>query len=274
MRPADVAVRIAVRHRSPHDELHWVPRAGGRASSRSASRTAAVDRGLGCRDWAEVDPAPVRTSKGVRHHFTGALYYWQRTRSHVWCESQAERWEVLWLDYGGQVERLWSQPFAVAFGHASPLSGHWHVPDFLARFTDGSYGLFDVRPADRIDDRADAQFAETARVCGRLGWHYRVLAGHDRLATQNLDCVSASRHDRCRPPAGAERLILDAAVGGRPRGWLCRAASPDCPPLACAWVDNLAWRRLLRVDLAGVFSSGTVYTTADPARDGREAAHA
>jgi hypothetical protein len=42
---------------------------------------------------------------------------------------------VLWLDYGGQVERLWAQPMAIAFGHESRLSGHWHVPDLLAQFT-------------------------------------------------------------------------------------------------------------------------------------------
>lgn len=60
------------------------------------------------------------------------------------------------------------------------------------------------------------------------------------------------------------------AVDGRTRGELCRIVSPDCPPPACAWVDNLAWRRLLDVGLAAVFSSETVYTTADsPCEEGR-----
>ncbi|WES63684.1 hypothetical protein P0L94_14585 [Microbacter sp. GSS18] len=104
----------------------------------------------------------MRASKGVRRKSTPAMYYWQRTASHVWCESQEERWAVLWLDYGGQVERLWAQPMAIGFGHGSRLWQHWHIPDLLAQFADGSYGLFDVRPAERIDDLAQAQFNATA----------------------------------------------------------------------------------------------------------------
>jgi len=50
------------------------------------------------------------------------MYYWQRTGSRVWCESQVERWEVLWLDYSGQVERLWSQPLALTFGRGDACS--------------------------------------------------------------------------------------------------------------------------------------------------------
>lgn len=196
------------------------------------------------------------------------MYFWQRTRSHVWCESQEERWEVLWLDYGAQVERLWAQPMAIAFGHGTRLAGHWHVPDLLAQFIDGSYGLFDVRPAERVNDDARMQFDETARVCEELGWSYRVLTGHDKLATQNLDCLSASRHERCEPNADVEALILAAARGGQTRRELCELASPECPPMAAAWVDNLAWRRLLRLDLAAIFDSDAVFTTSEHFREG------
>ncbi|WP_164515395.1 TnsA-like heteromeric transposase endonuclease subunit [Microbacterium sp. 10M-3C3] len=274
MQPVDVVRQIAARRRSPHTEVHWIPRTRGRiADGRSGRQEYAIaGRILGEWDWAAIDPMQVRTSKGVRHYFTGAMYFWQGTRSHVWCESQAERWEVLWLDYGGQVERLWAQPMAIVFGHRSPLAGRGHVPDFLAQFTDGSYGLFDVRPAERVDARARVQFDETAEVCNTLGWHYQVLTGHDPLATQNLDCLSASRHDRCRPAPAVERVILDAARGGRTRGELCRIASPACPPVACAWVDNLAWRRLLHVDLGATFNSDTVYSTVERVLGQEEAA--
>ena len=189
------------------------------------------------------------------------MYYWQRTKSLVWCESQEERWEILWLDYGGQVERLWSQPFAISFGHGSRLSGRPHFPDLLGQYTDGTFGLLDVRPEPLIDDRAVIQFRETASVCDLLGWRYQVLSGHDARATGNLECLSASRHDRCRPSREMESAILEVAAGGQTRRYICGQVSPDCPPLACAWVDNMAWRRLLRVDLGGVFSSDTVYTS-------------
>ncbi|RUQ06272.1 TnsA-like heteromeric transposase endonuclease subunit [Microbacterium sp. HSID17254] len=271
MRPVDEAKPITPRRRTSSTELHWIPRTDNGRTTAGLQEWAVVDRELGHRDWAGIDPMRVRKSKGVRHRFTPAMYYWQRTGSHVWCESQLERWEVLWLDYSGQVERLWSQPLAVAFGHGTRLSGDSHIPDLLALFTDGSFGLFDVRPAARIDEHARVQFDETATICGALGWRYKVLTGHDNRATANLDCLSASRHDRCRPAPATESRILELAAGGRPRGELCRIIAPDCPPLACAWVDNMAWRRLLNLDLAAVFSSETVYTTAD-SLPGRKAA--
>lgn len=271
MRPVDGAKDLTPRRRTSSSELHWIPRTNARGAAAGQHEWAAVGRDLGEGDWAAIDPLRIRKSKGVRHRFTPAMYFWQRTRSHVWCESQQERWEVLWLDYGGQVDRLWAQPLAIAFGHGSQLSGFSHVPDFLAQFTDGSLGLFDVRPAERVDDDARVQFKETEKICEALGWRYRVLTGYDHLATANLDCLSASRHDRCLPAPTMEALILETAQGGRPRGELCRIVSPECPPLACAWIDNMAWRRLLHVDLAVVFGSETVYTTSDSALEGRAA---
>ena len=263
MRPVDIAKEIATRRRSAYTELHWVPRlpeqTPGGPSVRQHCSILGPD--LVGQDWAAIDPMMVRSSKGVRHRFTPSLYFWERTRSHIWCESQEERWEVLWLDYGGQVERLWAQPLAIAFGHGSRLSGDWHFPDLLAQFTDGSFGLFDVRPAPLIDAHTRTQFDETAVVCDTIGLKYHVLTGHDPLATRNLDCLSASRHDRCRPTPELEEVILAAGRDGETRGELCRIASPGCPPLACAWVDNLAWRRLLHIDIATVISSATVYTT-------------
>lgn len=271
MRPVDGARPIIPRRRTSFTELHWLSRTDDGSPAAGLHEWEIVDRDLGGRDWAAIDPMRVRKSKGVRHLFTPAMYFWQRTRSHVWCESQQERWEVLWLDYGGQVERLWAQPLAITFGRGSQLSGFSHVPDLLAQFTDGTLGLFDVRPAKRVNDDALIQFKETAEVCEVLGWRYRVLTGHDDLATANLDCLSASRHDRCMPTRSMESLILETARSGRPRGELCRIVSPECPPLACAWVDNMAWRRLLHLDLAAVFSSQTVYTTSDSAHEGRAA---
>jgi len=97
VRPVDIARQITTRRRSARTELHWVPRVSDDHAG-SHQQYAAADRSVGERDWAAIDPIQVRTSKGVRHYFTGALYYWQRSRRHVWCESQEERWEVLWLD--------------------------------------------------------------------------------------------------------------------------------------------------------------------------------
>lgn len=252
---------IPPRRWTTHTEVHWVRGASKRDALGHGHEWSVADRSLGERDWAEVDPARVRSSSGVRHRFTPAMYYWQNTRSHIWCESQEERRELLWLDYGGQVRQLWSQPFAISWGRRSRLSGLSHFPDFLGQFIDGTYGLFDVRPAARIDERARQQFAETAAMCELIGLRYQVLSGHDGRATGNLECLSTSRHDRCRPSPEVEATILEAAVNGQSRRKLCDLASPDCPPLACAWVDNMAWRRLLAVNLDEVFSSETIFTS-------------
>lgn len=102
VRPVDIAKQITTGRRSADAEAHWVPRANENGAGLEQQH-AATSRGLGERDWAATDPLQVRTSKGVRQYFTGTLYYWERTRSHESCESPAERWEVLWLDYGGQL---------------------------------------------------------------------------------------------------------------------------------------------------------------------------
>ncbi|MFJ4998476.1 TnsA-like heteromeric transposase endonuclease subunit [Microbacterium sp. NPDC088619] len=269
MKPAEIARLIASRRFSKDSELHWVPRDHGSATGYADSTSfAPVDRSLGRLDWSVIDPMKVRVSKGASHFFTGSEYFWSRTRSHVWCESQFERDELMWLDFGGQVERVWSQPFGLVFGVRSPMAGHWHVPDFLLQMSDGSYAVRDVKPKERIDEHAQLQFDETARVSTTLGWHYLVLSGHSLHATRVVEWLSASRHDRCRPSADIEDRLLDAATHGKTRRELCELASPDCPPLACAWVDNLAWRRLLALDLSSVFNSNAVLTTAHPGEDG------
>lgn len=265
MRPAVEARRLTPRRRTTRTELHWAAGTGLRGAAAGGHEWAVAGQDLGNRDWVAINPVRLRKSAGVRHLYTPAMYFWQRTKSLVWCESQEERWEVLWLDYAGQVERLWSQPFALTFGHGTKLSGQSHYPDFLGQFADGTFGLFDERPAELIDDHARLQFAETSAVCEQLGWRYQVLSGHDKRATGNLECISASRHDRCRPTPQIESTILRAATNGRTRFDLCRTISPECPPLACAWVDNLAWRRLLDVNLGDVFDSETIYTTSPSA---------
>lgn len=110
----------------------------------------------------------------------------------MWGESQAERWEVLWVDYGGQVTRLWAQPMAVAFGQGSRLSRHWRTPTcwLSSRMVATPCSMFGL-PA-RIDDAATLQFDETAKVCAALSWALPLLAGHYPLAMRNLDCISAS----------------------------------------------------------------------------------
>lgn len=91
MRPVDEAKPINARRRTASTEVHWIPRTDSSRTAAGRHEWAVVDRALGDGDWAEIDPMKVRKSKGVRHRFTPAMCYWQRTGSRVWCESQLER---------------------------------------------------------------------------------------------------------------------------------------------------------------------------------------
>lgn len=103
--------QIVPRRRTSSTELNWISRPDDNAHHKPGGHEyAVIGRDLGDRDWAAIDPLPLRKSKGLRFRFTPSLYFWQPTGTHVWCESQEERWEVLWLEFSGQVERLWAQP--------------------------------------------------------------------------------------------------------------------------------------------------------------------
>lgn len=94
MKPKLPANRIAARKSPAVTELQWISRVGTELIRRGSSgdEWAIADRELGEKDWARIDPQPVRKTLGVPNHHTPALYFWQRTGEHVWCESQEERW--------------------------------------------------------------------------------------------------------------------------------------------------------------------------------------
>jgi len=269
IKPVDVHSQVSVIPHSPYTELHWVPRRTARARGGREARQdfAVVSARLGSRDWQSIDPVPVRVHAGVtRGRATPALYYWQRTAAHIWCESQTEKEEVMWLDFTGEVERLWSQPFAITFGEDVRGAGAWHVPDFLGVQPNGRLKLYDVRPAERIDDKARKKFDATRRVCELLGWPYEVLNGRDRDVTRVLSWVKASRHERCAPPVDAADRILFHAKNGATRRSLCQVASPECPQRANPWVDHLVWHRRLQVDLCSRYDSAAILRASGDAR--------
>ena len=242
-------------------ELHFVPSAHldrGRGSDRQV--VCQVSAEPGALDWVTIDPAPVRLSPGAPRGAIPAAYVWYRGSepAWVWCESQAEKDEVMWLDYLGDVVKVWPQPLLIAAPRAMP-GFTWHVPDFLALSRDGAISLFDVRPAELIDQKAARWFEATAQICAELGWPYQVLDGTDRsrATTKNLRWLKASRHPRCRPDNHVEDQILAAARAGATRASLQEIAAPDQPARAAAWIDNLVWRQRLGCDLTHPFNSGT-----------------
>ena len=129
MKPKLPTNRLARRKAPAVTELQWISRLGVDLISRGMSGDdwAVADLALGERDWAGIDPQPVRKSLGVPSHHTPAMYFWQRTGARVWCESQEERWQLLWLDDGGQIDRIWCQPMRINFGRDTRLFGRRHL---------------------------------------------------------------------------------------------------------------------------------------------------
>ncbi|WP_227025403.1 hypothetical protein [Streptomyces tsukubensis] len=74
------------------------------------------------------------------------------------------------LDLVGASEVL-SQPFRLDFTHKGGSS--WHIPDYLAVISDGTW-LLDVRPMGLIKDEDALKYAAAREVAAACGWRYRV----------------------------------------------------------------------------------------------------
>lgn len=254
MQPVDVHRRVTPRSFSGGTELHW--HQAGR------ERFGLVGPDLATEPWFDLDMAPVRhPSRPPRSEAIAGLYFWNRTGQHVWFESQTEKDVLMWLDFEGDVLDVRSQPFVICFSdEESPLA--WHVPDFLLLHPNRDISVVDVRPPERITEKAQTQFDATAAVCERIGFGYCVLDGRRGVAAENVRWLKASRHARCAPALPIEDAILHFARDGISRRALAIAAAPDAPPRANAWIDYLAWHRKLHFALDRPYSSTTVLTTA------------
>lgn len=261
-RPFSIPELVSPASQSGRIELHLIPRPPEGGGGPLRRLTGIVGPDLGAIDWQKIDPLPVRASKGVPRASIPAQYAWQRHGpEHVWCESQYEKNQVMWLDWQGEVQRLWPQPFAIVWP-ASTVGLRWHVPDFLGLSYDGRAKVFDARPAERMNDRVKLQFAMTAEVCAELGWPYQVLdgAGQSPQATENLKWLKAARHARCAPPSDVRERILARAQHGTTWRTLCEVADPDCPARAATWVDYLAWHQHLSFDPHRTYGPTTLLT--------------
>lgn len=169
-------------------------------------------------------------------------YWFASSGQHVWHESLFEATALLWLDFGGDVRSIASQPMKFVFG-----SGAEHFPDFFALLRSGEQVLIDVRPRKLITKAVQAQFDSTADVCAAVGWTYRILSVFDPVETANLKWIAGYRHPRNRPDALTLRKIVDEFEAPR-RLWAGAAfvagtdrRRQDVLPL----IYHLMWSRVL-----------------------------
>jgi hypothetical protein len=136
---------------------------------RSGKRLETVPAGRKLLETPLADGDPIRVggqwqNRPNRH----GLYFWAPTRTHVWHESALEATCLTVLEYGGRVDRIAAQPFRLLFRTGAPALRH--DPDFFAVHRDGDQVVYDDKPRARMTTEAQAQFAETARVCAAVGF--------------------------------------------------------------------------------------------------------
>lgn len=166
------------------------------------------------------------------------LCWMSRVGVSVPFESLAERACLIELDRLADVAAVASQPMWIRWDGSRPAR---HAPDYFVRRSDGRAVLIDVRPADRIDDAARAQFDRTARLSARLGWGYVVFDGSSPVREANLRFLMRYRDSRWNAPAVAP----STAVGTI--GSLVEQLGGGDEGLAHCYA--LLWRGEVRVDL-------------------------
>lgn len=179
-------------------------------------------------------------------------WWWSATTNTLLAfESLLERQALLAYDFDPLVCDIAVQPFALLWPHRSP-AGRSHVPDLFLRLTDGTAVVVDVRPQERIDDEATAQFGATRQSCEEVGWAYQVFSGLAQPRLGNLTFLSGYRSGRHGPSTTTTAALLEAFTQPRHlQVGAAIAASRSGSPLdvVLATCYHLLWEQRLHVDL-------------------------
>ncbi|TFB47265.1 TnsA-like heteromeric transposase endonuclease subunit [Cryobacterium tagatosivorans] len=186
-----------------------------------------------------------------RRHYEG--YYWfARTGKHVWYESMTEYTALMWLDYQHPVRAIAAQPMCIFFA-----DGTRHYPDFFSVHDDGSQVLYDVRPLERIDEKAAVQFGKTRELCKKTGWRYEVFAGVHQVVRHNLEWLAAYRHQRCSPDGVLSERVLSFLTEARPLADVLRLLDLKSPARYLPQLYHMMWTRHICFDIAQPLSPAT-----------------
>src|SRR6266545_3888374 len=196
-----------------------------------------------------------------RQRHRPGLQFMVSTGRHHGFESLAEQRLLLALDFAGAA-RVVSQPFRLRF--ATSTGWRDHTPDFVGVLRDGSTWLVDVRPLDRVDERARVCFAAAAEAALAAGWRYLVVTGWRGQVLATLDALSAQRRPLEDRLGLRGQLLRGVEAGPRTFGELVAATA--LPAVARAHALHLLWHRRLGVDLARPFGDRSVVWSATGAR--------
>lgn len=213
-----------------HAVIAWTDATGAPRSSVADSR---------CLKLGLEGARPVRRPVKYQHRRNYEGYYWfAGSGESVWYESMTEYSALMELDHGGQLARIAAQPLCMLFS-----DGSRHYPDYFALHTSGRQFVYDVRPLNRLDEKAEVQFSKTREVCARIGWGYQVLHGATGVQRHNLEWLAAYRHAYIRPDATTRARILAVATEPVSLGGLIKSLDPEQPVTFLPGVYHLLWSR-------------------------------
>lgn len=222
-------------NRNDHPVIAWTDASG-------AARTAVADPH--CLAYGLEGARTARRPVNYQHRRNYEGYYWcAGSGESIWYESMTEYSVIMELDHTKRLAGIAAQPLCILFS-----DGTRHYPDYFALHDSGAQGLYDVRPSDRVDEKAEIQFAKTREVCERIGWDYQVLNGVRGVQRHNLEWLAGYRHPYMAPDPPTRARIRDAARNPVPLAGLATALDPALPVRHLPGIYHLLWIRELVYD--------------------------
>lgn len=186
-----------------------------------------------------------------RRNYEG-WYPFISTGDFLWYESMEELRCLVLLEHTEEIISLASQPFCFSFKDNAR-----HYPDLFALGADGSQTVYDVKPLERIDARAKAQFARTTDECSRQGWRHVVLHGVTGWEWKNLEWLACFRAEDMHPVPEDEDELLDYLQTPRTIAQAAARLGASHPAFCMPAVYHLMFRRAISYDHSGPLSLDT-----------------
>lgn len=159
--------------------------------------------------WASRGAPPVERLKPVRkprsskrHRHIPPHAYSTTICDFLWLESGLEHDLVRRLDRDPLITRIVAQPLRLSWTGAI---GGGHIPDLLTVEAGNLVTIWDVRPAERQEDKFALKSRITRDACAKVGWRYEVFAGLHPIERLNLLWLNGFR----QRPAWADRVVAD-----------------------------------------------------------------
>lgn len=232
-------------------DILWLDETGRPCRVEATSTLAAeapIERATPCRRGPKWKDMPSRHGR----------YPFKQTGDYLWVESLYEETALTELDYAYSITKVSTQAFCIVFS-----DGRRHYPDVFTVHSNGSRHVWDIRPPDKIDQKAAAVFADSAAVCSLVGWAHHVYQRdiyHDAADQQrainlrSLTCYGAVDN----APSSPHRSVIRNALAHRTQLGIARSKlEPEVPPHE---IYHLMWTRAIEFDLTKPISDSTTLT--------------